>query len=79
MPSFFSTFAFDRFFEKLFMAILFISQNFYLESAERKSPKKYFFGFCFDVWPGARILAYGDYGIAVLKKIMTKEENCCLI
>ena len=43
----------DRFFEKHFMAVFLIySQSFCQKSAERKSPKKYFFVFCFDVWPG---------------------------
>ena len=32
----------DRFFEKLFMSILFYSQSFCQKSAEMKSPKKYF-------------------------------------
>ena len=32
----------DRFFEKLFMAVLSYSQSFCQKSAERKSPKKYF-------------------------------------
>ena len=32
----------DRFFEKLFMAVLIYSQSFCQKSAERKSPKKYF-------------------------------------
>ena len=32
----------NRFFEKLFTAILFYSQSFCQKSAERKSPKKYF-------------------------------------
>ena len=39
----------DRFFEKLFMAILFDAQSFCQKSAERKSPKKYFSYFGFDV------------------------------
>ena len=34
-----------RFFEKLFMAILFYSQSFCQKSTERKSPKKYFLYF----------------------------------
>ena len=32
----------DKFFEKLFMAILFHAQSFCQKSIERKSPKKYF-------------------------------------
>ena len=32
----------DRFFEKLFMAVLIYTQSFCQKSAERKSPKKYF-------------------------------------
>ena len=31
----------DRFFEKLYMAILFNSQNYYQKSADRKSLRKY--------------------------------------
>ena len=41
----------DRFFEKLFMAILFTSQSFCQKCAERKSPKKYFFSY-FVLMPG---------------------------
>ena len=45
----------DRFFEKLFMAIIFITQRFCWKSAERKSPKKYFLYFvlksCHEVKP----------------------------
>ena len=33
----------DRFFRKLFMAVLFYSQSFRQKSVEKKSPKKYFF------------------------------------
>ena len=33
------------------------SLSFCQKSAERESPKKYFFVFCFDVWPGTRTLA----------------------
>ena len=35
----------DKFFEKLFMAVLIYSQSFCQKSAERKSPKKYFLYF----------------------------------
>ena len=35
---------------------LIYSQSFWQKSTERKSPKKYFFVFCCDVWPGARTL-----------------------
>ena len=48
----------DRYFEKLLMAIIIYSQSFCKKSAERKSPQKFFFVFCFDVWPGARTRAY---------------------
>ena len=41
-----------RLFEKLFMTISVDSQSFCQQSAERKSPQKYFSYFCFDVWPG---------------------------
>ena len=46
-----------RFVEKLFMAIVIYSQSFRQKSAERKSQKKYFLYFVFDVWPGSRIQA----------------------
>ena len=40
-------------FEKLFHGNFIYSQRFYQKSAERKSPKKYFFLlFRFDAWPG---------------------------
>ena len=39
----------DKFFEKL--------TSFCQKSAERKSLKKIHFVFCFDIWPGSRILA----------------------
>ena len=42
----------DKFFEKLFMAILFSSQSFCQKSAERKSPKKYFSYFVLMSNPG---------------------------
>ena len=37
-------------FEKIFMAIFIDPQSFCQKSAERKSPKKYFFVLCFDFW-----------------------------
>ena len=36
---------YDRFFEKLFMAVLIYTQNFAQKSAERKLPKKFFLYF----------------------------------
>ena len=46
----------DRCFEKLFMAILFTFRVFARNLLrERKSPKKYVFVFCFDVWPGLKL------------------------
>ena len=61
----------DRFFEKLFMAILF-TQNFCLKSAERKSLKKYFLYFFFWclAWvsnkPTHNLLDYGS-AISLMK------------
>ena len=46
----------DKFFEKLFVAILF-TQNFFQKSAERKLLKEIdeiIFVFYLDVWPGAQ-------------------------
>ena len=45
------------FLRNFFMAWFICSQSFYQKSAERKWPKKYFFVFCFDDWPGCRTLA----------------------
>ena len=47
----------DRF-EKLFIAIFIYSQSFCPKSAERKSPKKYFSYFVFDVWSSACTLVF---------------------
>ena len=50
----------DRFlFEKLFMAALIYSQSSGQKSAVKRIAEEilFFFVFCFDVWPGARILA----------------------
>ena len=49
---------FERFLEKLFMAIFIYSQIFCQKPAERKSPQKYFSYFVFDVWPETRTLAF---------------------
>ena len=40
------------------MAILFYSQSFRQKSAERKIAEEILFVFRFDVWPGARTLAF---------------------
>ena len=48
----------DRFFEKLFMAILFYSQSFCQKFAERKSPKKYFLYFGLMSGPGFEARLY---------------------
>ena len=45
----------DRFFEKLFMAILFTVRVF-ATNLLRGNPEEQVFVFCFDVWPGARTL-----------------------
>ena len=48
----------DRFFEKLFMAILFTSQSFARNLLRGNRRRKILFVFCFDVWPGARTMAF---------------------
>ena len=48
----------DRFWETIHGHFFIYSQSFCQKSAERKSPKKYFFVFRFDVWPGTRTLAF---------------------
>ena len=56
----------DRFFDKLFMAILFTLRVFCQKSAERKSLKKYFFYFVLmsnlGLEPGLYVLYLLDYG-----------------
>ena len=47
----------DRFFEKLFMAILFTLRVF-VRNLLRRIAEEILFVFCFDVWPGARTLAF---------------------
>ena len=44
-------------FEKLFHGRFIYFQRFFQKSAERNSPKKYFFIFLFNTWPGIRTLA----------------------
>ena len=45
------------FFRETFHDNFIYSQSFCQNSAERKSPKKYFLYFCFDAWSGVRTLA----------------------
>ena len=48
----------DRFFEKLFLAILFWHSEFLPEICSEEIAEEILFVFCFDVWPGTRTLAF---------------------
>ena len=65
----------DSFLRNFFMAILFHSQSFCQKSAERKSPKKYFLYFCYDVWPVARTQATTTSIITSVGGSMTNNLN----
>ena len=67
----------DRFFEKLFHGNFIYSQSFCQKSAARKIAEEILFVFCFDVWPGVRILAFRLYcdEIKIINKRSKNKNN----